>query len=35
MEETYNNFSVGRLEKLLEFHRSNPDALRDSRLTKG
>ena len=34
-EEPYDNFSVGGLEKLLEFHRQNPDALRDYRLTEG
>jgi len=33
-EEPYNNFSVGGLEKLREFHRWNPDAPRDYRLTK-
>jgi len=34
-EEPYDNFSVGGLEKLREFHRRNPDAPRDYRLTKG
>jgi len=34
-EEPYNNFSVGGLEKLREFHRRNPDAPRDHRLTEG
>jgi len=29
MEEPLDNFSVGSLEKLREFHRQNPDALRD------
>jgi len=28
-EEPFDNFSVGGLEKLQEFHRRNPDALRD------
>jgi len=35
MEEPYNNFSVGGLKKLREFHRKNPDALRDYQLTEG
>jgi len=34
-EEPFDNFSVGSLEKLREFHRRNPDALRDYRLTEG
>ena len=34
-EEPYDNFSVGGLEKLREFHRKNPDAPRDYRLTEG
>ena len=34
-EEPYDNFSVGGLEKLREFHRQNPDPPRDYRLTKG
>jgi len=34
-EEPYNNFSVGGREKLREFYRHNPDALRDYRLTEG
>jgi len=34
-EEPYDNFSVGGLEKLWEFHRRNPDALRDYWLTEG
>jgi len=34
-EEPYDNFSVGGLEKLREFHRRSPDAPRDYRLTKG
>jgi len=29
MEEPFDNFSVGGLEKLREFHRRNPGALRD------
>jgi len=33
MEEPFDNFSVGGLEKLREFHRQNPDASRDYRLT--
>jgi len=33
-EEPYNNFSVHGLEKLREFHRRNPDAPRDYRLTE-
>jgi len=32
-EEPFDNFSVGGLEKLWEFHRRNPDAPRDYRLT--
>jgi len=32
-EEPFDNFSVGSLEKLREFHRQNPDAPRDYRLT--
>jgi len=32
-EEPFDNFSVGDLEKLREFHRRNPDAPRDYRLT--
>jgi len=35
MEEPYDNFSVGGLEKLREFHRKNPDAPRDYQLTEG
>jgi len=34
-EEPYDNFSVGSLEKLWEFHRRNPDTPRDYQLTKG
>jgi len=34
-EEPYDNFSVGGLEKLREFHRKNPDAPRDYQLTEG
>jgi len=34
-EEPFDNFSVGGLEKLREFHRRNPDAPRDYRLTEG
>jgi len=34
-EELYDNFSVGSLEKLLEFHRWNPCVPRDYRLTEG
>jgi len=34
-EEPFDNFSVGGLEKLREFHQRNPDALRDYRLTEG
>jgi len=33
-EEPYDNFSVGGLGKLREFHRRNPDAPRDYRLTE-
>jgi len=32
-EEPFDNFSAGGLEKLREFHRRNPDAPRDYRLT--
>jgi len=32
-EEPFDNFSLGGLEKLLEFHQRNPDAPRDYRLT--
>jgi len=32
-EKPFDNFSVGGLEKLREFHRQNPDAPRDYRLT--
>jgi len=32
-EEPFDNFSVGSLEKLREFHQRNPDAPRDYRLT--
>ena len=35
MEEPFDNFSVGGLEKLWEFHQRNPDAPRDYRLTEG
>jgi len=35
MEEPFNNFSVGGLEKLREFHQRNPDAPRDYWLTEG
>jgi len=34
-EEPFDNFSVGLMEKLQEFHRRNPDAPRDYRLTEG
>ena len=34
-EEPFDNFTVGGLEKLREFHRRNPEAPRDYRLTKG
>ena len=34
-EELFDNFSVGGLEKLQEFHQWNPDSLRDYRLTEG
>ena len=34
MEELYDNFLVGGLEKLREFHRKNPDAPRNYRLTE-
>ena len=34
-EEPFDNFSVGGLEKLREFHRKNPDSPRDYRLTEG
>jgi len=33
-EEPYDNFSVGGLEKLREFHQRNPDAQRDYRLSE-
>jgi len=33
-EELYDNFSEGGLEKLREFHRQNPDAPKDYRLTE-
>jgi len=33
-EELFDNFSEGGLEKLQEFHRRNPDALKDYRLTE-
>jgi len=33
-EEPFDNFSVGGLEKLREFHRRNPDAARDYRLSE-
>jgi len=33
MEEPFDNFSLGGLEKLREFHQRNPDAPRDYRLT--
>ena len=33
MEEPFDNFSVGGLEKLREFHQQNPDAPRNYRLT--
>jgi hypothetical protein len=32
-EEPYDNFSLGGLDKLRQFHRRNPDAPRDYRLT--
>ena len=32
-EEPFDNFSVGGLDKLREFHQRNPDALRDYRLS--
>jgi len=32
-EEPFDNFSVGGLEKLREFHRQNPDAPKDYRIT--
>jgi len=32
-EEPFDNFSIGGLEKLREFHQQNPDAPRDYRLT--
>jgi len=35
MEEPLDNFSVGGLEKLREFHRQNPDTLRDYLLSEG
>ena len=34
-EEPFDNFSVGGLEKLREFHQRNPDAPKDYRLTEG
>ena len=34
-EEPFDNFSVGGLEKLREFHRRNPGSPRDYRLTEG
>jgi len=34
-EEPFDNFWVGGLEKLREFHQRNPDAPRDYRLTEG
>jgi len=34
-EEPFDNFSVGGLEKLREFHLRNPDSPRDYRLTEG
>ena len=34
-EEPYDNFSVGGLQKLREFHQRNPDAPRDYGLTEG
>jgi len=34
-EEPFDNFSVRGLEKLLEFHRQNPDAPRDYCITEG
>ena len=33
-EEPFDNFSVGGLEILREFHRKNPDAPRDYRVTE-
>ena len=33
-EEPFDNFSVGSLEKLREFHEHNPDAPKDYRLTE-
>ena len=33
-EEPFDNFSVGGLEKLREFHRKNPDSPRDYRLSE-
>jgi len=35
MEEPFDNFSVGGLEKVWEFHQRNSDVLRDYRLTEG
>jgi len=32
-KEPFDNFSVGSLERLHEFHRQNPDVLRDYRLS--
>jgi len=34
MEEPFDNFSVGGLEELRKFHRNNPDAPRDYRVTE-
>jgi len=34
-QEPFDNISLGSLEKLQEFHRRNPDVLRDYRLTEG
>ena len=34
-QEPFDNFSVGGLEKLREFHRRNPEGPRDYRLTEG
>ena len=34
-EEPFNNFSVGGMEKLREFHQRNLGAPRDYRLTEG
>jgi len=35
MEEPFNNFSIGGLAKLQEFHRRNPDVPRDYQLAEG